>query len=451
MKRNLRFVTVILALLLLTVSVCSCASQGKTLITMSKDGVKVTFPVKFYELMLSRWKGQLVSGNFTNNGFNAEQDGFYEIKDKFDGETLQSLGDYYGDLILENCKNFTAVLWLFDSMGLSLTDEQIHSVDQRLGDLLDAYGDGSKTKLNSILANYGVNYNLLRDFYLMEEKIDAVQIALYGSEGSKLGYEVKEQFLAENYVHFKQIFLPYFRYVYKTDANGDQIYYVKESQTARICYDESRGYTRKDANGIEETDANGDTVYYTSPESNRIAYDTEKGIRSFVLNKNGEATTEEMTKEEIEAVIKKGAELFESLKNCTDAEFEAAMTEQNKDQGEETYTDGYYLQKNIDYAGVGDSFAYFTDIITAMDSMEVGSIAEIRSDSSGYHIVMKYAPTPKAYESAVNEVWFKNFKTALVEELFREECQKHFADMSVDPDILATASDIKKIGVNLYY
>ena len=450
MKKITRVATVALALLLVLLSTVSCANQGKALITLNKNGYKVSFSANLYQLLLSRWKGQLVNGKHTNNGYNAEQDGFYDSKDKYNGESLQTLGEFYADLVLENCKNFTAVLWLFESMNLSISDAQTADIDERLNDLLEYYGGGSKTKLNSILANYGVNYSILREAYLMEAKVDAVQAALYGAEGSLLGQEVKTEFLSENYVHFKQIFLPYFHYVYETDANGDEIYYVKESQMATVCYDTTK-FEGKDENGAPITDKNGDTVFYTSEDQTRIAYDKVNGVRSFKLDSNGESVTKEMTVEEIAAVKKKGTELFASLQGCTVAQFEEAIAAENIDFGGDTYTDGYYLQKTLNYSSAGSEFTYFTDIVNAMDAMENGEIAEITSDSLGYHIVIKLAPSEKAYEMDVNQVWFKNFNSALVESLFLEECRSLYGEMTVDFEILATISDIKAIGVNLYY
>lgn len=438
-----------LAVLMLALCCSSCASKGKALITLDKDGYKVSFSVNHYELLLSRWKGALVSSNATNNGYNAEQNEFYDTKDKFNGTDLQTLAEYYSDMILENSRTYTAVLWLFDSMQLSLSDDQVNSVNQRMNDILEIYG--TKTKLNALLGTYGVNYELLREMYSMEEKITTVQNALYGSEGSLLGPEVKEQFLAENYVRFKQIFLPYFKYVYKTDKNGDEIYYLKESTTAKIAYDTVNGYEGIKADGTPDYDSNGDLIYYTSQENQtRIAYNKDETVstRSYVLDSDGNAKTEEMTKEEIEAVAEQGKELFKSLQGCSVAEFEAAMEQHNDDGGEEVYTDGYYLQKNIDYAAVSDEFAYFSDIVNESDSLNAGDIVAITSDSAGYHIIMKFDSTPQAYENAVNEVWFKNFTSDLISELFWEECESLFDDMVINEKIWAKASDIKQIGVN---
>ena len=439
-----RLCACLLAILMLGLCCASCASKGKALITLNKDGYKVQFSVNHYELLLSRWKGALVTNNVTNNGKNAEQDEFYDLKDIFNGTDLQTLSEYYSDMILDNCKNYTAVLWLFDSMELSLSKDEISAIDQRMDEILEAYG-GSKTKLNALLASYGVNYQLLREMYIMEAKITAVQNELYGAEGSKLGADVKDSFLAENYVHFKQIFLPYFNYVYRTDANGDEIYYVNESTLSRIAYDTVNGYKSDDL------DDNGDIIYYASAASkDHIAYNKDETVstRSYVLDAQGNAKTTDMSAEERAAVRLKGNELLESLKNCTVEEFEEAVLKENSDGGSTVYTDGYYLQKNIDYAAASTEFAYFSDIISKAETMQAGEIVAITSDNAGYHIIMKYDPTPKAYENAANEVWFKNFTSDLIDKLFLDTCKALYDYMEIHEKVLAQAPSIKELGVN---
>ena len=434
----------LIATVMVLLSFTSCGSKGKALITLDKDGYKVSISVNQYAFLLSRWKGALVTNSVTNNGKNAEQDAFYDLKDKFNGTDLQTLSEYYADMILDNCRTYVAVLWLFESMNLSLSESQTKEIDQRMDDILQAYG-GSKTKLNAFLSSYGVNYSLLREMYLMEAKVIAVQNALYGSEGSNLGTEVKQEFLTTNYAHFKQIFLPYFNYVYKTDENGDEIYYLKESTMAKIAYDTSINSYKSD-----KFDANGDYIYYTSSLMDHIAYNKDESVstRSYVLDASGEATVTDMTAEEREAVKKKGDELLASLANCTVAEFEAAIEKESEDGGVTVYTDGYYLQKNIDYAAAGSEFSYFSDIISRMEQMQIGEIAAIKTDNAGYHIIMKYEHTPQAYELAENEVWFKNFTTDLMDELFMETCRALFPEMKLHDKVWAKAPDIKEIGVN---
>ena len=104
-----------------------------------------------------------------------------------------------------------------------------------------------------------------------------------------------------------------------------------------------------------------------------------------------------------------------------------------------------------DYAAVGSDFAYFADIITAMDAMEDGDIVKITSDAGGYHIIMKYAPTPGAYDEEINEPWFQNFNSSLVEKLFLDECYTLSPEIELDAKVLASATDIKRIGSNYYF
>ena len=455
--RTIRLCTLLLALALLALPLASCSSRGKTLLTLDKDGVKVTFSVNLYEFMLSRMKGALVSGGYTVGGYTPEQDAFWEYQDTFNGADIQTLGEYYGDLILENCRTYLAAMWYFESMGLTLSESQQQSIEDRLDDVLQEHGDGSKTKLNSVLSGYGINYSMLREVYTLEEMVNTVQTAKYGANASLVGHNLKEDFLAENYVHFKQIFFPYYRYIYVTDANGDTVYYVEESQLKTIAYDTVNGYEGTDENGAPITDANGDTIYYATPnyneeESPRIAYDTVNGVPSYVLDDDGVAKTEELTEEEREALNKEADALYLELQNCTAAEFEAAMAKHNEEyDNEEIYTDGYYLQKNVDYAAVGSDFAYFADIITAMDAMEDGDIVKITSDAAGYHIIMKYAPTPGAYDEEINEPWFQNFNSSLVEKLFLDECYTISPEIELDAKVLASATDIKRIGSNYYF
>ena len=178
--------------------------------------------------------------------------------------------------------------------------------------------------------------------------------------------------------------------------------------------------------------------------------DDAVSTRSYKLDSNGEAETVDMTVEEIAAVQERGKTLFQKLKDmdCTTAQFEAAIKENNLDGSDNTYTDGYYLQKDLNYAELSSDFSYFSDIITAMSSMENGDIVSIVTDNAGYHIIMKYAPTPQAYEIEANAVWFKNFTSGLIEKLFLAECHKLFPEMIVNEKVLADAKDIKKLGVN---
>lgn len=445
-----RFTLLFLAVLLLCLPLAGCASKGKTLLTLSKDGKTATVSVNLYELMLSRIKGSLVGNGVTSGGFSPTDASFWNTVGLFgDSTESQTLAEFYSAMILENCKTYVAAEWLFQSEGLSLSDSAVAEIDQRMADLVNSYG--TKTKLNAVLSDFGVNYTMLRDAYLLEAKVSALQEHFFGKDAGLVDNSLKDQYLSEHYVRFNQILLPLKRYKYETDKNGDAIWYKKESQLQKIAYDTVNGVRHEDPDHPDGylTDENDEDIYFKSPDSNRIAYDTENGIRSYVM-KNGVAVTEEMTKGEMDAVREKAQAVLEAMTGADDTEFEAKMKELNEyAAGEDQYTDGYYLNLDTDYANVSDDYAYLSEISEKLKDAADGTTILVES-SEGMHIVRKYKPTSGAYDLAVNQPWFSTFSASLVEALFLEKCQALFDFVTLDEAVLASATDIRRIGANLY-
>lgn len=449
--KRLSVLLLAVCLLCLQLVACSSSSKGKTLLTLEKDGQRATVSVNLYELMLSRVKGALVGNGSTSGGYSPSDSAYWNTVGIFgESEKSQTLAEFYSALILENCKTYVAAEWLFQSEGLTLSDSAIADVDERMQDLVDGYG--TKTKLNAVLADYGVNYAMLREAYLLEAKVSALQTHFFGSDASLVDYSLKDRYLNEHYVRFFQINLPLFRYQYVTDKNGDAVWYVQESQLSKIAYDTANGVRHEDPDhpGDYLTDENDDEIWFKSATSDRIAYDMENGIRSYVLDSNGAAKTEELTAGEIAEVQKQAQSLLAELEGASDADFESKMKELNVyAAGEDQYTDGYYLNLDTDYAAAGDDFQYLSEIVGKLADAKVGDVALVET-SDALHIVRKYEPTSGAYDKDVNEPWFTTFNSQLVEDLFLEKCQSLFAYITVDETVLASATDIRRIGSNLY-
>lgn len=445
-----RFTLLFLAVLLLCLPLAGCASKGKTLLTLTKDGKTATVSVNLYELMLSRIKGSLAGNGVTSGGYSPTDASFWNTVGLFgDSTESQTLAEFYSSMILENCKTYVAAEWLFQSEGLTLSDSAVADVDQRMTDLVNSYG--TKTKLNAVLSDFGVNYTMLRDAYLLEAKVSALQEHFFGKDAGLVDNSLKDRYLSEHYVRFNQILLPLKRYKYVTDKNGDAIWYKKESQLQKIAYDTVNGVRREDPDhpGDYLTDANDEEIYYKAPDSNRIAYDTEAGIRSYVL-KNGVAETEEMTKGEMDAVREKAQAVLKAMSSADDAEFEAKMKELNEyAAGEDQYTDGYYLNLDTDYASLSNDYAYLSQIAEKLKDAADGTTVLVES-TEGVHIVRKYKPTSGAYDLAVNKPWFTTFSSSLTESLLLEKCRALFDSVRLDEDVLASATDIRRIGTNLY-
>jgi len=316
-------------------------------------------------------------------------------------------------------------------------------------------GNGSKTKLNAVLSAYGVNYNMLREIYIAEAKVAAVQAHLYGENASLIGDNLKTEYLEENYVHFRQILLASYKYVYETDANGDVIYYVEESDAnktkSHIYYDVYNG-VKDEREGEAVKDKNGDEIYYLNDgQYKTIAYDSVHGVPNYVMTKDGDYKTEDMTEDELKALKARAETLAEELKGCTQAEFEKAMKDNSDDAAEDdSYDDGYYLKKGTDYSSSGEDYLYLDTIVEKLEEMEEGEICLVTS-KFGYHLIRKYPHTEKAYDKEENEAWFDGFHGELVEKLFLELCQNHFGDIQTVEETLKTSPTMREVGINYYY
>ena len=453
-KRILRVLALLMACLLSLLATVSCANKhGKPLLTLEKDGISVSISVNVYQFMMTRMKGSLAVYGYTANGVSATADAFWDYKDTFKGDNLQTIDEYYRDCILDNCKTYLVALYLFEKEGLSLSASAEEKIEEKLFELLRTDGNGSKTKLNTVLSAYGVNYDILKEIYTIEAKVQAVQEHLYGKNASKLGENVKDQFLNENYVHFRQIFLASYRYVYEKDANGDTIYYYTDAANkSHIYYDVHNG-VKDERTGTAVKDKNGDDVYYVNDgQYKSIAYDAIHGEPAYVPTKDGkDYETQNLTAEELKKLEEEANGLYAELQGTNAATFEAVMEERSDDMatvGE--YNDGYYLQKDLDYTASGEKFMYLDKIVTALADMEDGEIALI-SSNFGYHIIRKYPHSPKAYEAEENKTWFEDFSTNLITKLFLNECQSHYSDIALQDKVFATAPTMKAVKPNYYY
>ena len=243
-----KFFIVALACILVAMSFTGCSSKGKTL--MSLDGSEIS--VNMFQLFLSRQKGMLCSSY--GYGSKALADSFWDTVMDVSGTTYN---DYYTELVLENAKTYLAALKLFDERGLKLPDSYIDEIDAELDRLVDQDGSGSKATFNSVLAEFGVNYNILREAYIIEAKIAYLQDELFGVGGSKISEQLIEDYFSQQYVRFKQVFLYTYGTVYETDENGDNIYF---NEDGTVAYD-TTATPKKDADGNFVRDSKGNVIY----------------------------------------------------------------------------------------------------------------------------------------------------------------------------------------------
>jgi len=204
-SKKLKLKLVHAACLILTVCMLLVSCGGATAMTL--DDTSISANIYYY--WLSQYKGYFLE-SFSGASDTA---GFWK-SEIADGVVME---DYLRDIADTNIKKNLAGLWLYDKLGLSVSDSQIDSVDADLADLVDSYG--SKAMLNQELANYHINYNILRDIYVMQEKLSALEDYFIGENGVMLpSDEQLDSYYRDHYTRIKYISLNLFHS--ETDSSG---------------------------------------------------------------------------------------------------------------------------------------------------------------------------------------------------------------------------------------
>ena len=438
MKKILKkTVCIIISAVLLITALTGCSALGNPLLEYES----VTLTDATFNLFLSRIKGTVASAS--NAGAEALTSAYWDATVASDGATR---GDVYKAQVLSDAKSYVAALYEFDRLGLSLPDSYIEEIDTQLAELVEYDADGSKTAFNAILAEYGANYDVLRESYILEAKLAYLNEYLYGTRGEKIGDEVIEEYYEDNYFRFKHVFFYTYALVYAEDEDGKEIYYVPDSGGS-IAYDKT-AMKRRDEAGNVVTDRNGDVVYETA--DGFIAYDKENGKRQPVYDENGYVMTRQFTQNELIAVSDHATLLMEELRgeegNYT--LFDSFVENYSEDEGSVAYTNGFYMTKDSNYDA--------PEVIDALLSMEEGEVKKVYSDY-GIHIVMKYELDEGGYADKKNSDFFiststgtYSFLPALMSELLAKRLEPTKALITVDSELYDTI-DIKNVGANFYY
>ena len=313
------------------------------------------------------------------------------------------------------------------------------------GSLRDA---GSKSTLNSLLAAYGINVDMLREIYVMEAKYDYLQQVIYGTDGELLAAETRMAYLNEHAVCFKQVLIRSFDYVYEKDTNGDEIYYLPSENNAKvnnIAYDNVKGSVRLDEYGKTLTDANGDDIFFL-PDG-KIAYDKVNGVRALSYDASGNPKTVKYSAEELAAHKADAEEILATVEAGDYAAFEALLAEYEAADDDAFVTDGTYC---FLYTTGDNNYDYLNDIADTLAESEEGQIRMISSEY-GYNVVMKYPMPADAAANTAYEDWFSDLSARTIAMLFNQKCSAYMEMVTVNEEAFATLPSMKDIGTNRAY
>lgn len=429
MKLMKKILALAMALLVLAACFVGCASKvGKPMMKLEKT----EFSENVFSLYLSRMKGNLCRAAIY--GTDGLKDAFWESKWDTTGKTYN---EYYTDQVLENAKNTLAALYLFDQNKMKLPDETLDAIDAELADLMEQDAGGNRSEFDALLADYGANYDVLREAYIIEAKVNYLINDLLGEDGSLIGKEWLTDYYEDNYARFKQIFLYTSAIQYETDKDDREIYYTSKG---KIAYDEKQTKT-------DQKDENGDYIYVN--EDGTVAYDITKGVRKQIQDADGKPVRENLKGEKLDAVINQSKEIYAQLMDGDTIGFEALLKEYNEDEAMETYPNGYYMTEDTAY----DS----PEVVKNLFQMDDGEVAWVRSEY-GVHIIMRYELEEDGYDLDTNEDFFKDRTTGrylFIDQLKSLWMSEYLAPYKEKIQILdETVFDkinIKSVEANFYY
>lgn len=433
LKRALCLVLCVATIVCLSLCFTSCGEKSRVL--LSYDGVTMT--ENQFCFLLSRAKAA-----YENAGIKVDD---WDTLISLDGTTYDQ---FVRQQVLQEAKLMLVGVALFEKEGLRLPDATTDAIETDIAELIEYHGEGSKSAFNSILSAYGFNVNMLKEQYIFEAKYNYLQTHLYGENGSKLASSATQEYLNGHAVAFKQLLIRSYEYVYETDLNGDEIYYLTDEnngQTSNIAYDTVLGSTRTDAHGKVIEDKNGDKVYYL--ENGSIAYDKSKGVRALSYDKSGNPVVRDFTKEELSENLEIAESIINQVKKGDFKGFEASVSEY-ADSGEDRFMgDGEYC---FLYTTGDNGYDYLNDIADKLAEIQVGEMAIINSEY-GYNVVMKYDIPSDATSNKEYKEWFSDLNSRVVQYLFYNKCKDMLDQVSVDEEVFSSLPSMSDVSANYSY
>ncbi len=211
MKKTIcRTLCLIFLVILLIPAISSC---GKDKAVYSLGDYKIT--EKEYNYLLGMFKKKMLASmdaSLTDDDLN---------QDIGSGHTL---GDYlearYRDGFEQSVLALLISQSLFDKLGLSLTSEEINTINATATAVVAYYGDYSEKEFNKIAKEYGFDDEAMRSVYEMQYKENKVRDYYLGVNNEKVTNQNREDYYKKNYLRYQTLIVNTL-YKLHTDSYGD--------------------------------------------------------------------------------------------------------------------------------------------------------------------------------------------------------------------------------------
>lgn len=116
---------------------------------------------------------------------------------------------------------------LFDQLGLSLTDEELSTINATATAMVAYYGNYSEKEFNNKAKEYGFDDDAMRSVYEMQFKENKVRDYYLGASNEKVTDEDRESYYRENYLRYQTLIVNTL-YTLHTDSYGDVSFVLLE-------------------------------------------------------------------------------------------------------------------------------------------------------------------------------------------------------------------------------
>lgn len=198
------------ALILAVTIVLSTAGCAASPAVMTYEGKTVT--INMYRYWLSSYKGSFMN-TYTDM---SDTDTFWDSI--LYGDVTAE--EYLNTAVAENVRRTLVCSAQFDLLGLTFPDSAKDEIDQYIEELIEERADGSRNSFNQILSQYGINIDMLRQIYTMEDKTSLLFSYLYGEGGANALSEADyASYCENNYVRVRHMYVNN-AYAYEVNEDG---------------------------------------------------------------------------------------------------------------------------------------------------------------------------------------------------------------------------------------
>lgn len=377
-----RIVSLLLITALSVITLASCASEGKAVMTFGESSVSSNM----FSYMMSSQK-QYMKQSFEEYVayyyyYYQQQPDIVDFDDYLkseytddDGNTVKVVDSTY-DMIVESAKAFLVVKELSRKNGIKLTNqEMLDSIDEYIKEQIDTAG--SEEFLNITLAKYGADIDIMHDYLYGMALQDDLYEFLYGENGTqRISDDAVKTYFNENYTKIDVAYFPF----YKTDETTGSAVPVTDDS---ITEEDKKAY-------FEDT------------------YASVRHVLFYNININNGNPLDEET---VAANKAKAEDTLAKLQNG-----ELTLDDAIKNLSEDKGTDGVVFRK-------GDLDPRLASLEEEAFKMEKDSYSVVKTDI-GYHVIYRAPLTDADYAKVKTEI-----ESELVVKSITEKANTFVADV----------------------